>query len=79
MDVCGFHSICSVYEAFGLALLVAFRVFVVFMGHCGWTFVAFEVFVLFMECLGWTFVACTAFAAFMSRSGWSFLWRLKCS
>ena len=32
MDVCGFHSICSVYKAFGLVLLVAFRVLVVFMG-----------------------------------------------
>ena len=26
MGVCGCHSICSVYEAFGLVLLVAFRV-----------------------------------------------------
>ena len=33
MDVCGFHSICSVYEAFGLVLLVAFRVFVAFRGY----------------------------------------------
>ena len=32
LDVCGFHSICSVYKAFGLVLLVAFRVLVVFMG-----------------------------------------------
>ena len=31
---CGVHSVCSVYEAFGLvAFLVAFRVFVTFMGH----------------------------------------------
>ena len=79
MDVCGFHSICSVYEAFGLVLLVGFRVFEVFMGHWGWTFLAFKVFVLFMECLGWTFVAFTAFVAFMRRSGWSFVWRLECS
>ena len=62
-----------------MVLLVAFRVFEVFMGHWGWTFVAFKVFVLFMECLGWTFVTFTAFAAFMRRSGWSFLWRLECS
>ena len=33
LDVCGFHSICSIYKAFGLVLLVAFRVLVVFMGH----------------------------------------------
>ena len=33
LDVCGFHSICSVYKAFGLVLLVAFRGLVVFMGH----------------------------------------------
>ena len=26
MGVCGCHSICIVYEAFGLVLLVAFRV-----------------------------------------------------
>ena len=32
LDVCGFHSICSVYKAFRLVLLVAFRVLVVFMG-----------------------------------------------
>ena len=32
LDVCGFHSICSVYKAFGLVLLVVFRVLVVFMG-----------------------------------------------
>ena len=25
MGVCGCHSICNVYEAFGLVLLVAFR------------------------------------------------------
>ena len=30
--LCGVHSVCSVYEAFGLVLLVAFRVLVVFMG-----------------------------------------------
>ena len=32
LDVSGFHSICSVYKAFGLVLLVAFRVLVLFMG-----------------------------------------------
>ena len=26
MGVCGCHSICSVYKAFGLVLLLAFRV-----------------------------------------------------
>ena len=36
MDVCDFHSICSVYEALGLFLLVAFRVFVAFRGYWGW-------------------------------------------
>ena len=57
----------------GGSFFVAFRVFVAFMGHWGWTFVACTVFSLFMECLGWTFVV------FMRRSGWSFfVWRLEC-
>ena len=51
------------YEAFRLAVLVAFMghrggpppllaftALIVFMGHWGWAFVAFTVFVLFMEC-----------------------------
>ena len=29
------------YEAFGVVVSVAFRVFVVFMGHWSWTLVAF--------------------------------------
>ena len=37
LDVCGFHSICSVYRAFGLVLLVAFRLLVVFMVDWGGT------------------------------------------
>ena len=32
LDICGFHSICSVCKAFGLVLLVAFRELVVFRG-----------------------------------------------
>ena len=39
---------CSVYEAFGLVPFVAFRVFVVFMGHWGGTLVAFTALVVFM-------------------------------
>ena len=68
--MCGVHSACSVYEAFGGgggAFFVGFRAIVAFMGRWGWTFVACTVFLLFMECLGWTFVA------FMRRSGWYFL------
>ena len=42
MDVRLVHSICSVYEAFGPVIFVAFRVFVAFMGHWGWTLVAFK-------------------------------------
>ena len=41
-DVCGFHSICSFYTAFGQVLLVAFRVLVVFMGDWGGTRLAFQ-------------------------------------
>ena len=41
MDVRQVHSVCSVYEAFGPVIFVAFRVFVAFMGHWGWTLVAF--------------------------------------
>ena len=42
MDVRLVLSICSVYEAFGPVIFVAFRVFVAFMGHWGWTLVAFK-------------------------------------
>ena len=56
-DVCEFHSVCSVYEAFGPVIFVAFRVFVAFMGHWGWTLVAFTALVVFMGRWGWTFVA----------------------
>ena len=48
LDVCGFHSICSIYKAFGLVLLVAFRVLVVFMGDWGGTRLAFTVLVVFI-------------------------------
>ena len=47
-DPCGVHNVCSVHEAFGLALLVAFRVFVAFMGHWGGILVAFTALVGFM-------------------------------
>ena len=60
LDVCGVHSVCSVYEVSGLVAFVAP------MGHWDWTLVAFTAliafmgigvgastaFVLFMECLG---------------------------
>ena len=39
-------------EAFGLVLFVAFRVFVVFMGHWGRTLVVFTALVLFMGLWG---------------------------
>ena len=68
LDVCGVHSACSVYEAFGWVVFVAFRAIVAFMGRWGWTYsVQCFYYLLFMECLGWTFVA------FMRRSGWYFL------
>ena len=41
MDVPQVHSVCNVYEAFGPVIFVAFRVFVAFMGHWGWTLVVF--------------------------------------
>ena len=41
MDVRLVHSICSVYEAFGPVIFMAFRVFVAFVGHWGWTLVPF--------------------------------------
>ena len=33
MDVCQVHSVCSVYDAFGPVIFVAFRVFVTFIRH----------------------------------------------
>ena len=42
MDVRQVHSVCNVYEAFGPVIFVAFRVFVAFMAHWGWTLVAFK-------------------------------------
>ena len=48
LDVCGFRSICSIYKAFGLVLLVAFRVLVVFMGDWSGTRLAFTALVVFM-------------------------------
>ena len=48
LDVCGVHSVCSIYEAFGLIVFVAFRVFVAYMGHWGGTVVAFTVLAVFM-------------------------------
>ena len=47
MDVRQVHSVCSVYEAFGPVIFVAFRVFVAFKGHWGWTLVAFTELVVF--------------------------------
>ena len=47
MDVHLVHSVCSVYEAFWPVIFVAFRVFVAFMGHRGWTLEAFTELVVF--------------------------------
>ena len=47
MDVRQVHSVCSVYEAFGPVIFVAFSVFVAFMGHSGWTVVVFTELVVF--------------------------------
>ena len=41
----------------GWSFFVAFRVFVAFKGHWGWTLVAFTALVVFMGRWGWTFVA----------------------
>ena len=46
-DPWGVHNVCSVYEAFGLALLLAFRVFVAFKGHWVGILVAFKALVVF--------------------------------
>ena len=37
-----FTAFEAFYEAFGLVVSVAFRVFVVFMGHWSWTLAAFH-------------------------------------
>ena len=63
MDFCGCHSICSVYEAFGLVLLVAFRVFVAFKGNWGH---------------GGTLLAFTALVSVYEALGLNVLWRLRC-
>ena len=62
IDACWVYSVCSVYEAFGLI------VFVAFMGHWSWTLVAF---LQCWQCLWgigvgrlWRF---TTFVAFMGR------------
>ena len=47
MDVRQVHSVCSIYEAFGLLIFVALRVFVAFMGHSGWAHVVFTELVVF--------------------------------
>ena len=47
MDVHLVHSVCSVYEAFWPVIFVAFRVFVAFMGHRGWTLEAFTELLVF--------------------------------
>ena len=42
LDVCGVHSVCSLYEVSGLV------VFVAPMGHWGWILVAFTALIAFM-------------------------------
>ena len=66
LDVCGVHSVCSVYEVSGLVVFVApmgvlgldprgvYGINSVY-GHWGWMFGASTAFVLLMECLGQTF------------------------
>ena len=46
LDVCGIHSICSIYDVFRLVVFGVFRVSVVLMGRWGWTLVAFTAFVV---------------------------------
>ena len=43
-----FTAFEAFYEAFGLVVFVAFRVFVVFMGHWSWTLMVFTALVLLM-------------------------------
>ena len=72
-DRCGVHSICSVYQVFGLVVFCPFRVFAAFRGHWGGTFVAFTALVVFLLGIGvghwWRF---SAFVVFMRDAGWSF-------
>ena len=58
-DPCGVHSICSVYQAFGLVILCPFRVFAAVRGLWGGTLVAFTVLVVFSWAIG--LVSCGAF------------------
>ena len=51
-DPCGVHSICSVYQAFGLVILCPFRVFAAVRGLWGGTLVAFTVLVIFSWAMG---------------------------
>ena len=67
LDVCGVHSICSVYEAFRSVIFVAFRVFVAFMAHWGWTLVAFTELEVFRGRWVGRWWRLTAFMAFMGR------------
>ena len=66
-NLCGIHSVCSAYEAFGLVCFHgAFRVSGVFgVG----ALVAFTAFVLFRKCWGWMFLW---LSLHLRRSGWSF-------
>ena len=52
------------YEAFGLIVSVAFRVFVVFMGHWSWTLVAFYSISSVFEHLGLN-VSCGVYYVFV--------------
>ena len=58
-DPCGVHSICSVYQAFGLVILCPFRVFAAVRGLWGGTLVAFTVLVVFSWAMG--LFSCGAF------------------
>ena len=51
-DPCGVHSICSVYQAFGLVIFCPFRVFAAVRGHWGGSLVAFTVLVVFSWAMG---------------------------
>ena len=47
---CEFERLYSWLMRLWAGRFVAFREFVAFMGHCGWTFVAFTELVVFMGC-----------------------------
>ena len=51
-DPCGVHSICSVYQAFGLVIFCPFRVFAAVREHWGGSLVAFTVLVVFSWAMG---------------------------